>query len=98
MTVPQEDHTPDDLRSIVDEIFNNLDALRSLNKNQRIAHEEMVTLDQKIQCLEDDVARSVMNVIDLITSKILTHHLNCFRLKEKQSHLEIMAARLQFDH
>lgn len=76
MTVSQ-DHTPDDIRTMTDDLFNSLNALHLLIRKQHMAKKEVETLDQEIQCLEDEVAMLVNRLVNL------THFFPLFRLKDK---------------
>ena len=51
------DHTPDNVRSFIDNISYNLDALRFLTERQRMFDSEAEIMERKLRKLEDDVAK-----------------------------------------
>ena len=52
-------HMPDNIRSFVDNISYNLDALHFLTQRQRMFDSEAKIMERKLRKLEDDVAKLV---------------------------------------
>ena len=79
------EHTPDNVKSFIDDISYNLDALHFLTQKQRMFDCEAEIIERKLQQLEDDVARFVKSFIFYKKS-----HEQSFlsRLKENQARLE----------